>query len=285
MWERPMRNNTTIGRSGIEATIIAAITLVLLILLLLPIITVFTISFTSASTLQFPPPGWSLQWYREIWTLISEPDYDYTRLSESLVTSILIASCTSLTCLLAGVPASYALVRFKFRGRSAVEELLLSVPIIFPTVVLGIALLVIVSKLGVDLGMFQIVIAHSIIGLPFMMRNCVAALHGIDPSLQEAAKTLGASAPRAFFEIVFPLIRGGVSSGVLLVFILSFNEFTLSYFLYTVDVIPLSMWLFTESNTSFSPSIFAVSSLMILFNITVILLVDWIVGGRDRTVL
>ncbi len=280
-----MRNNTAIGRSGVEATIITTITVILLILLLLPIITVFTISFTSATTLQFPPPGWSTQWYQEIWTLISEPDYDYTRLGESLITSIIIATCTSLTCLLAGLPASYALVRFNFLGRSFVEELLLSVPIIFPTVVLGIALLVIVSMTGLDLGIFQIIIAHSIIGLPFMMRNCVAALHGIDPSLQEAAKTLGASAPRAFFEIVFPLIRGGVSSGVLLVFILSFNEFTLSYFLYTIDVVPLSMWLFTESNTSFSPSIFAVSSLMIVFNITVILLVDWIVGGQDQKAL
>ena len=280
-----MRSNNMIGRFGIEAGIITSFTLMLVFVLLLPIITVFIISFTSATTLQFPPPGWSMQWYEEVWGLLAEPDYDYTRLSEALVTSILIAALTSVTCLLTGVPASYALVRFKFFGRPMVEELLLSVPIIFPTVVLGIALLVIVSAVGVDFGIFQIVIAHSIIGLPFMMRNCVAALQGIDPALQEAAKTLGASAPRAFFEIVFPLIRGGVSSGVLLVFILSFNEFTLSYFLYSVDVVPLSMWLFTESNTSFSPSIFAVSSMMILFNIAVILVIDWIVGGQDRRAL
>ncbi len=280
-----MRSNNMIGRSGIEAGIVNVFTLILVIVLLLPIVTVVIISFTSATTLQFPPPGWSLQWYQEVWGLLAEPDYDYTRLGESLVTSILIAILTSLTCLITGVPASYALVRLKFFGRSMVEELLLSVPIIFPTVVLGIALLVIVSALPVDFGIFQIVIAHSIIGLPFMMRNCVAALHGIDPALQEAAKTLGASAPRAFFEVVFPLIKGGVSSGVLLVFILSFNEFTLSYFLYTVDVVPLSMWLFTESNTSFSPSIFAVSSMMILFNIAVILIVDWIIGGHDRQAL
>lgn len=280
-----MRSNNMIGRSGLEASIVNVLTLILVIVLLLPIVTVIIISFTSATTLQFPPPGWSLQWYQEVWGLLAEPDYDYTRLGESLATSVLIATLTSLTCLITGVPASYAIVRFKFFGRSMVEELLLSVPIIFPTVVLGIALLVIVSAFPVDFGILQIVIAHSIIGLPFMMRNCVAALHGIDPTLQEAAKTLGASAPRAFFEVVFPLIRGGVSSGVLLVFILSFNEFTLSYFLYTVDVVPLSMWLFTQSNTSFSPSIFAVSSMMILFNIAVILIVDLIIGGHDRQAL
>jgi putative spermidine/putrescine transport system permease protein len=71
-------------------------------------------------------------------------------------------------------------------------------------VVLGISLLVIVSALPFDWGMTQIVVAHSLIGLPFMIRNCMAALAGIDPHLQEAARTLGASALRAFAGITFP---------------------------------------------------------------------------------
>lgn len=91
-------------------------------------------------------------------------------------------------------------------------------------------------SVGPALSVVLIVIAHSIIGLPFMMRNTVAALHGIDPSLQEAAKTLGASSIRAFVEVILPLIRGGMSAGMLLVFILPFNEFTWSFFLFTVVV-------------------------------------------------
>jgi putative spermidine/putrescine transport system permease protein len=107
-------------------------------------------------------------------------------------------------------------------------------------------------------------------------------MHGMDPALEEAAKTLGASGVRAFAEIVLPLARGGIASGALLVFILSFNEFTLSYFLYTVDVFPLSIWLFQQSNTSFSPAIFAVSSLMILLNILIILALDMLIGNHGR---
>ncbi len=278
-----MDSDTTIGRSGGEAKLVAGLTLVLLVLLLLPIAMVLVMSFTPVTTLQFPPPGWSLKWYGEVWTMLTDPDGDYSRLGSSVLTSVKIAALTSLTCLLAGVPASYALVRFRFAGQRLVEEMLLSVPIIFPTVVLGVSLLVIISKTGVDLGLFQIVIAHSIIALPFMMRNCVTAIQGVDPALQEAAKTLGASGFRAFAEIVLPLIRGGISSGILLVFVLSFNEFTLSYFLYTVDVFPLSIWLFQQSNTSFSPTVFAVSSMIILFNIAVILIVDAIVGTRRRS--
>lgn len=278
-----MDRDTTIGRSGIEAKLIAGLTFVLLALLLLPIAMVLVMSFTSVTTLQFPPPGWSLKWYEEVWGMLSNTDDDYTRLGTSVLTSIKIAGLTSLTCLIAGVPASYALVRFRFAGQRLIEEMLLSVPIIFPTVVLGVSLLVIISKTGIDLGLFQIVIAHSIIALPFMMRNCVTAIQGVDPVLQEAAKTLGASSVRAFAEIMLPLMRGGISSGLLLVFILSFNEFTLSYFLYTVDVFPLSIWLFQQSNTSFSPTVFAVSSMMIVFNIVVILIVDAIVGTRERS--
>src|SRR5258708_30269370 len=106
-------------------------------------------------------------------------------------------------------------------------------------------------------------------------------MRGIDPMLEEAAKTLGASAPRAFFEIVLPLASGGIASGAMLVFILSFNEFTLSYFLYTVDVFPLSIWLFQQANTSFSPAIFAVSTLTVLITVAVVLGVD-VIAGRKR---
>ncbi|MEZ5833474.1 MAG: ABC transporter permease [Dongiaceae bacterium] len=275
-----MNEITHIGRQGLEAAIVKGITLVLILLLLAPIVMVVLMSFTAGATLQFPPPGLSLRWYDEVWSLLAGPSATIARLAESLAVSLQIAAATSVVCVLAGVPASYALVRARFPGRGFVEEML-GLPVVFPTVVLGVALLMLVSQSGLDLGMGQIVIAHAIIGLPFMMRNCMAAMRGIDPVLQEAAKTLGASSLRAFVEIVLPLAREGIVSGALLVFIISFNEFTLSYFLYTIDVFPLSIWLFQQSNTSFSPAIFAVSTLTIVITVAVILAVD-LLAGRKR---
>jgi len=268
-----------IGRHGREALIIKGVTLLLLLVLLSPIFMVVAMSLTAAATLQFPPPGLSLRWYEELVTLLAGPDAAMARLAESLLVSLEIAAAASLVCVLAGVPASYALVRLSFRGRDLIEELL-GLPIVFPTVVLGVALLMLISQSGLDLGMGQIVVAHAIIGLPFMMRNCMASMRGIDPALQEAARTLGASGIRAFADIVLPLARQGIISGALLVFIISFNEFTLSYFLYTIDVFPLSIWLFQQSNTSFSPAIFAISTLTILITIGVILAVDLLAGRR-----
>jgi putative spermidine/putrescine transport system permease protein len=275
-----MSEMPSVGRRGFEAALVKAFTIALLALLLAPIVMVVAMSFTPSTTLQFPPPGFSLRWYQEVWLLLTGPDAAFARLSESLLVSLEIAGATALLCLVTGVPASYALVRFRFRGRSLAEELL-GLPVVFPTVVLGVALLMLVSLSGLDLGMGQIVIAHAIIALPFMMRNCMAAMRGIDPALQEAAKTLGASNLRAFFEIVLPLAREGIVSGALLAFIISFNEFTLSYFLYTIDVFPLSIWLFQQSNTSFSPAIFAVSTLTIAITVLAILAVD-VLAGRKR---
>jgi putative spermidine/putrescine transport system permease protein len=275
-----MSDVAQIGRHGLEAMIIKSVTLVLVLLLLAPIVMVLAMSFTAGPTLQFPPPGLSLRWYAEVWSLLTGENAAIARLGESLAVSLQIAAATSIVCVVAGVPASYALVRLQFRGRGFIEELL-GLPVVFPTVVLGVALLMLVSQSGLDLGIGQIVIAHAIIGLPFMMRNCMASMQGIDPVLQEAAKTLGASSLRAFVEIVLPLGREGIVSGALLVFIISFNEFTLSYFLYTIDVFPLSIWLFQQSNTSFSPAIFAVSTLTIVITVAVILAVD-LLAGRKR---
>jgi putative spermidine/putrescine transport system permease protein len=111
----------------------------------------------------------------------------------------------------------------------------------------------------------------------------MAAMRGIDPALEEAAKTLGASPFRMFREIVLPLSGGGIASGAILVFILSFNEFTLSYFLYTVDVFPLPIWLFQQANTSFSPAVFAVSSLIVVINVAAVLVLDTLVSGERST--
>jgi putative spermidine/putrescine transport system permease protein len=276
-----MHKQRAIGRRGVESGLIAGATAFLVCVTLLPILMVVVMSFTAGNTLRFPPPGLSFRWYHETWAMIAGTSDSLSRLSDSVQVSLAIAISTAVVCVGAGVPASYALCRCRFPGRRVMEELQ-GLPLVFPVVVLGIALLVLVSASGIDFGIWQIVAAHSIICFPFMMRNCTAALESIDPALEEAARTLGASGLRTFSEVIFPLMRGGITSGILLVVVLSFNEFTLSYFLYTVDVFPLSIWLFQQANTSFSPTIFAVSAIIVVVNVAVILIVDAVVGQRRR---
>ena len=112
-----MSGATQMGRHGLEAFIVKGMTLTLLLVLLAPIVMVIAMSFTAATTLQFPPPALSLRWYEEVLALLAGPDADFARLAESLMVSLEIAVAASLVCVLAGVPASYALVRLSFRGR------------------------------------------------------------------------------------------------------------------------------------------------------------------------
>jgi putative spermidine/putrescine transport system permease protein len=103
----------------------------------------------------------------------------------------------------------------------------------------------------------------------------------MDLSLEEAAVCLGANRFRVYYEIVLPLVRPGVVAGVLLAFIISFNEFTVSYFLYTVNVFPFPIWLFTKSNSSLDPTIFAVSTLIIVFDAFLIWAIDRVIGKQE----
>lgn len=256
-------------------------TAALLLFIASPIIMVVILSFTAGTSLQFPPPGWSLRWYQSAWELLN-PAHTTERLGEALGTSLLIGITTAVLAIMAGLPAAYALVRMEFRGKLIVEQLV-TMPLVFPLVVLGVALLVMVSELRVEIGFFRIVVAHVIITMPFVVRNCAASLAGINLSLEEAAICLGANRARMFYEIVLPLVRPGVIAGLLLAFIISFNEFTVTYFLYTVDVMPFSIWLFTKSNSSLDPTIFALSTLIIFSDAFLIWIIDRAIGKQGMS--
>lgn len=260
-----------------ERWIIRGITLVTVLFLLSPIVFVVLISFTAADTLQFPPPDWGVRWYKSALELMFGEAWRVERLTSSLITSGVIALTVMFLSVGAGVPASYALVRYEFRGKLLVEQLV-TLPLVFPLVVLGVSVLVMASKLGVGGGFWPIVVAHVIITFPFVVRNCVASLEGVSKTLEEAAWTLGAGWTKSIWKIVLPLMRPGILAGMLIAFIISFNEFTVTYFLYSVDVFPFPIWLFSRANSSLDPSIFSLSSMVIFLDVALILLLDRLVG-------
>jgi putative spermidine/putrescine transport system permease protein len=270
-----------IARGRTEPVLLGGFTAILLLLMLSPILTVVVMSLTNGQTLQFPPPGFSLRWFRSAWNLIADPA-DGSRFREALATSLAISITVMILSSLAGIPAAYALARHRFRGKSLVE-ILVTLPLVFPLVVLGISFLVIVSELGIELGFLRIVVAHVILVLPFVVRNCVASLSALPLSHEEAARTLGANWWRSMAEIVLPAMKPGIVAGMLLAFIVSFNEFTVSYFLYTIDVFPLPVWLFSKSNTSLDPTIFALSSGVIVLDFVLIWILDRLVGRQGVT--
>jgi len=263
------------GDSGRLAGILTA---VILFFAVLPILTMIVMSFSGASNLDFPPASYSLQWYRAAWhTLVSPDASDVLSLGQALLTSLWVASLTMVLAIAVAVPAAYALVRCEFRGKAFAMQLM-SLPLVFPMVVLGLALLLVFDSLPFQMTVSRLVIAHVILALPFAIKNCTAAMLAIGSEVEEAAQMLGASRLRAIVDVVVPLMKSGILAGMLLAFIVSFNEFTVTYFLYTIDVMTVPIWMYSRTVSSLDPTVFSFAVLIVLIDFVLIWVLEKLVG-------
>jgi putative spermidine/putrescine transport system permease protein len=274
---------TRIRSFDLESLILGTFTFVALGLTLLPIILVIAISFSSSESLAFPPPGLSLRWYQQTLSVLLDPSLSIgSPLGSALLTSVLIAVASAVIGLVVAIPTAYVLVRYQFPGKLIIEQLL-TLPLVFPRIAIGIGMLVLASQIRFNWIPGRLIIAHVVLTSPFLVRNCMASLHGLSGSLEEAAMTLGASRLRAVWEVILPLMRPGVIAGLLLVFIMSFNEFTAAFFLYTRDVLPFSIWLAQRASTSIDPGITSISSFVVVVNIVLLWVLDRLVGAGELT--
>ena len=179
----------------------------------------------------------------------------------------------------AALAAAYGLVRGRFRGRDAIQTLLLA-PLVVPSLVIGLAILLAFSGMGVRAVGARLVGAHVLITFPYMVRTILASLARLDPAVEEAARTLGASALRCFVLVTLPLVRPGVVAGMLFAFIVSFDNVSLSLFLTNArtNTLPIAILNYVEYN--FDPSVAAISTMLVAFSLGAALLVERLVGLR-----
>jgi len=271
----PFRSRALPGDTGSFAMLLSGC---ILLLAVLPILTMIVMSFSGAANLDFPPSSYSLQWYRAAWNSFVSPDAsDVLSLGQALTTSLLVATLSMLGATLIAVPAAYALVRCEFRGK-AVALQLMALPLVFPMVVLGLALLLVFDSLPFQMNTSRLVIAHVILALPFVVKNCTAAMLSIGSEVEEAAQMLGASPLRAIVEVVVPLMKSGILAGMLLAFIISFNEFTVTYFLYSIDVMTVPIWMYSRTVSSLDPTVFSFAVLIVLIDFALIWALEKLVG-------
>lgn len=198
---------------------------------------------------------------------------------DSTVTSLLVAFIVMAISTLVCIPLAYALARGDRRIREGME-LLFTLPLVFPLVILGIAFLLIAESLRLEIGIWRIVIPHVALVLPFVLRNCIGAMNGISVETEEAAVSLGASPLRAIWDVVIPLMRAGILAGLIFALIISFNEFTITFFMYTIDVSTLPIWMYSRTVSSLDPSTLALSVFIIVADVVLIVLVDKLIAGR-----
>ncbi|MFD1561745.1 ABC transporter permease [Paraburkholderia silviterrae] len=265
------------GRLGRSTGLAAAL---VLFLAALPILTMVAMSFGTTDTLEFPPQHFGLHWYRAAWRTFVSPDAtDTLSMGTALTTSLIVAVATMVISTAVAVPAAYALSRYRFRGRALVEQLV-ALPIVYPLVMLGLALLLVFNTLPFELGMVRLIVAHVILTLPFTVKNCAASVASIGPEFEEAACLMGASPRRALFDVVLPLMRAGILAGMLFAFIVSFNEFTVTFFLYSIDTMTLPVWLYSRTVSSLDPTVFCFAVFTVAIDFALIWMLDKLVGDN-----
>ena len=242
--------------------------------LLAPIVIVVAVSFTSASYIAFPIEGLSLRWFRRV--------YEYQPFLDSFSVTIQVAVLSTMLAALISVPAALALARSSAPVASVTMTFLLS-PLSMPMIVLGFALLFYLSALGFGVSLLSLVISHTLVSIPYIVRTVAAVYRGMPPSLEETALVLGASRWQVFRHVTFPVIRPGIFAGCLFAVLLSVDNLPLSYFFGspTTSTLPVVMLSYLENQ--FDPSIAAVSTVQLAFALIVLLVIERLYGLRAVT--
>lgn len=249
--------------AGLSIGRLAFITLVvaIFVFVIAPLLTIIWASFFADKILTFPPTGYTLSWYARAWELAD--------FANGFVMSLKVGVCATLASLALGVPAALAIERFPFPGRETVRHVLLS-PMYVPAIVAGAAVYIYYIELEI-LTNFQLaatftglVIAHTLVALPWTLRLVCASLLSANSVSEEAARSLGANALQTFFLVTLPIIRPGMIAAAMFSFIASFSDLEKSLFLVGPGKTTLPIAIINYLEWNLDPTISAVATVQIL---------------------
>tara|TARA_R110000787_G_scaffold16622_70_gene51994 strand:+ start:20855 stop:21655 length:801 start_codon:yes stop_codon:yes gene_type:complete len=239
------------------------------IFMLVPLAVVMLSSLSASEFLVFPPRGFSLRWYGEIMASDAYLKAGWTSIKLALVVTVLAIAI--------GTPTAIALYRFRLPGGEALGALFLS-PLVLPTLIFGIGLLVLFSSWGGGPSFTGLVIGHLVISLPYVIRTVGAVLADADPALEEAARTMGANVWQRYRYVVLPQCAAGMAAGGFFAFNISFDDAVVALFMRAPDVETLPLRIYSQLEFSPDPSVAAVSTIMILLTIFLVFLIDRLFG-------
>jgi putative spermidine/putrescine transport system permease protein len=237
--------------------------------MLAPLVIVCLVAFTPENTLSIPWGSYSLRWFRAV--------FEHSDLVQSFWNSLGVAAVAATVAVALAVPAGLAIARHQFAGRDALNALLLS-PLIVPHLVLGVALLRLFALIDARGSSAWLTAAHVVIVMPYALRLVIAALAGLDRSIEQAAQSLGAGRATVFARITLPLMLPGITGGWMLAFINSFDEVTMSIFITSPQTVTLPVRMYMIATESIDPMMAAVSALIVGATALLMVLLDRLVG-------
>jgi len=238
------------------------------IVIILPVVVLVSASFTKANYVSFPPELISFKWWIEFFTA------DVYRTSTLL--SLQISAASSVLCVLIGLMTARAMVRYRFRGQTALSTLF-NMPFTVPQVVFALAVLFYFARMG-TINPIHFVLAFVVVDLPTVIRTISASMSGLDPDVEKAAIVLGANPIVAFFQITVPLIKPGLIGGFLFAFLNSFNNTTIALFLSNPRYVTLPVIIFQEMEFYSLPSLVAAASFATIVALAIMIVIDRFIG-------
>lgn len=253
--------------------ILSGICAVMSLFLLLPILFIVALSFGSSRWLIFPPPGWTLNWYAE---LFADPRWLGAALTSAKIGVIVMVLSVGL-----GLLASLALVRGRFKGRAVLRAFFLT-PMVLPVVIVAVALYAAFLRLGLNGTLPGFVIAHLIVALPFAIITITGALETFDPAIEDAAILCGASPWEARLRVTLPGIRHGLFSAAIFSFLISWDEVVLAIFMASpnLQTLPVKVW--TTLRQDLTPVIAAASTLLVALTVLLMIAAALIRKGKTK---
>ncbi len=229
---------------------------VVFIYLVFPILTIIPLSFNSGEFLHYPLQGFSLRWYHDV--------IDSGQWAVAVKNSLIVGVCSMILATVLGTTAAVGINRVKFPGKELLVALLIS-PMMIPLVISALALYLFFARIGLNDTYIGIILAHTILGMPFVLITVSATLQGFDYSLMNAGASLGAAPLPVFFKIVMPLIMPGIVSGAMFAFATSLDEVVVVLFIAGPAHRTLPLQMFSGIREHLSPTILAVASMLIFF--------------------
>ncbi len=240
--------------------------------LYIPVLFLPLFSFNDAIYVAFPIKGFTTAWYEQM--LTNEP------MHAALVNSLKVGAASSAIATMLGIFGAKAVTKYRIKGEKPVVSVIM-LPLVIPGIILGVALLILLSRIGVTLSLYTVTLGHILICVPFSMATLMARFEGFDKSMEEASADLGDNVWWTFWRVTLPLVAPGVIASLLLCFTISFDEFIMAFFLAgTEPTLPI----FIYGQLRFPqklPSVLALGACILVVSFVVVFVSQWLQRRDD----
>jgi len=235
--------------------------------LYVPVLFLPLFSFNDSIYIAFPLKGLTFEWYLSMFS--NEP------MLAALMNSVRVGAVSAVVATILGMFGAKAVTRYRFPGQKPVIFMIM-LPLVIPGIILGVALLILASRLGIALSLYTVTLGHVLICVPFAIATLISRFEGFDKSMEEASADLGENAWWTFWRVTLPMAFPGVVASLLLCFIVSFDEFILAFFLAGTDP-TLPIYIYSQLRFPVRlPSVLALGACILVVSFIVVFFSQWL---------